>query len=119
MPASNPAFGTFDEEGNYTPREIVSNDLGMSFADAIAGLKEEGRYRVYADLERRAGAFSSADLHHHGRADRVEDDVSKDRGRQIESQRADPGTARAGEVRDQDQHDQAPVQPERARAVAQ
>ena len=37
MPASNPAFGTFDEEGNYTPREIVSNDLGMSFADAIAG----------------------------------------------------------------------------------
>ena len=36
-PASNPAIGTFDEEGNYTPREIVSNDLGMSFADAIAG----------------------------------------------------------------------------------
>ena len=36
-PASNPNFGTFDEEGNYTPREVVSNDLGMSFADAIAG----------------------------------------------------------------------------------
>ncbi len=36
-PASNPAMGTFDEEGIYTPREIVSNDLGMSFADAIAG----------------------------------------------------------------------------------
>ena len=31
------AFGTFDEEGNYTPREIVSDDLGMSFADAISG----------------------------------------------------------------------------------
>ena len=30
-------FGTFDDEGNYTPREIVSNDLGMSFADAIDG----------------------------------------------------------------------------------
>ena len=36
-PASNPAMGTFDEDGIYTPREIVSNDLGMSFADAIAG----------------------------------------------------------------------------------
>jgi small subunit ribosomal protein S1 len=35
--AGNPAMGTFDEEGNYTPREVVSNDLGMSFADAIDG----------------------------------------------------------------------------------
>ena len=31
------AMGTFDEEGNYTPRPVTSNDLGMSFADAIAG----------------------------------------------------------------------------------
>ena len=31
------AFGTFDEEGNYTPRQVISDDLGMSFADAIAG----------------------------------------------------------------------------------
>ena len=31
------AMGTFDEEGNYTPRQIVADDLGMSFADAIAG----------------------------------------------------------------------------------
>ena len=30
-------MGTFDEEGNYTPREIVSDDLGMTFAEAIAG----------------------------------------------------------------------------------
>ena len=36
-PPSSSNFGTFDEEGNYTPREVVSNDLGMSFADAIAG----------------------------------------------------------------------------------
>jgi len=28
-------MGTFDEEGVYTPRQIVSDDLGMSFADAI------------------------------------------------------------------------------------
>ena len=30
-------FGTFDEEGNYTPRQIVADDLGMSFAEAIDG----------------------------------------------------------------------------------
>ncbi|MGE5210502.1 MAG: 30S ribosomal protein S1, partial [Acidobacteriota bacterium] len=30
-------MGTFDDEGTYTPREIVSDDLGMSFADAIEG----------------------------------------------------------------------------------
>ena len=30
-------MGTFDDEGNYTPREVVSNDLGMSFADAVDG----------------------------------------------------------------------------------
>jgi small subunit ribosomal protein S1 len=28
-------MGTFDDEGNYTPREIVARDLGMSFAEAI------------------------------------------------------------------------------------
>ena len=32
-----PEMGTFDEEGNYTPREVVADDLGMSFADAIDG----------------------------------------------------------------------------------
>ena len=34
---SSPEMGTFDEEGNYTPREVVADDLGMSFADAIDG----------------------------------------------------------------------------------
>jgi small subunit ribosomal protein S1 len=34
-------FGTFDEEGNYTPREIISDDLGMSFEEAIAGTMVE------------------------------------------------------------------------------
>ena len=33
------------------------------FADAIARLKAEGRYRVFADLERRAGAFPAARYH--------------------------------------------------------
>ena len=35
--ATSTVFGTFDEEGNYTPRQVISDDLGMSFADAIAG----------------------------------------------------------------------------------
>ena len=35
--SSAPEMGTFDEEGNYTPREVTADDLGMSFADAIDG----------------------------------------------------------------------------------
>src|SRR3954471_8721103 len=31
------AMGTFDEEGNYQPRQAVDDDLGRSFADAIEG----------------------------------------------------------------------------------
>ena len=34
--ADEPKFGTFDDEGNYTPREVVSDDLDVSFEDAIA-----------------------------------------------------------------------------------
>ena len=34
---TSPAMGTFDDEGNYTPREIAIDDLGMSFADAVDG----------------------------------------------------------------------------------
>ena len=34
-------MGTFDDEGNYTPREITSDDLGMSFEEAIAGTMVE------------------------------------------------------------------------------
>ncbi len=42
------------------------------FSDAISGLKEEGRYRVFADLERRAGKFPRADSH----SDRGVDEVT-------------------------------------------
>ena len=34
-------MGSFDDEGNYTPRQIVADDLGMSFADAIDGTMVE------------------------------------------------------------------------------
>mgnify|MGYP000091017475 CR=1 FL=1 len=30
-------MGTFDAEGNYTPRQVTERDLGQSFADAING----------------------------------------------------------------------------------
>ena len=30
-------FGTFNEDGSYTPRQITVDDLGESFADAISG----------------------------------------------------------------------------------
>ena len=39
--AAESLFGTFDDEGKYTPREITSDDLGMSFADAIDGTMVE------------------------------------------------------------------------------
>ena len=35
------AMGTFDEEGNYQPRQVIDDDLGMSFADAIEGTMVE------------------------------------------------------------------------------
>ena len=39
--SSASAFGTFDADGNYTPRQITENDLAGSFADAIAGTMVE------------------------------------------------------------------------------
>jgi 5-aminolevulinate synthase len=35
----------------------------LFFEDKLAGLKQEGRYRVFMDLERQAGAFPRAKLH--------------------------------------------------------
>ena len=37
-PPTDDAMGTIDEEGEYTPRQVVADDLGgMSLEDAIAG----------------------------------------------------------------------------------
>jgi 5-aminolevulinate synthase len=36
------------------------------FADKVSALKQEGRYRVFADLERRVGSFPKAKLHRNG-----------------------------------------------------
>jgi 5-aminolevulinate synthase len=36
-------------------------DYSKRFADALTALKAEGRYRVFADIKRRRGAFPSAD----------------------------------------------------------
>ena len=43
--------------------ENILVDYEKVFADAIAGLKAEGRYRTFADLERHCGSFPGATWH--------------------------------------------------------
>ena len=68
LESSTPEMGTFDDEGNYTPREVTVDDLGMSFADAIEGTMvavEDGQDRLCCPLHiARAGRLVEDDVHH-------------------------------------------------------
>ena len=46
-------------------------DYERYFAEAVSGLKTEGRYRIFADLERRAGDFPRAKRHVSERVEQV------------------------------------------------
>ena len=46
-------------------------DYEKYFADAISALKAEGRYRIFADLERHAGSFPAASSHRDGAVDEI------------------------------------------------
>ncbi|MFB3135172.1 MAG: 5-aminolevulinate synthase, partial [Rhodospirillales bacterium] len=46
-------------------------DFEKFFADKIAVLKTEGRYRVFADLERKAGDFPRARSYRDGQVSEV------------------------------------------------
>src|SRR3546814_3261121 len=57
------------------PGEIGRMDFERFFAKEMAGLKAEGRYRIFADLERRAGDFPHA--MRHGPGGRSEEHTSE------------------------------------------
>ena len=44
-------------------KQIISMNYEKFFADRVADLKQEGRYRVFIDLERKMGGFPRA-IHH-------------------------------------------------------
>ena len=37
----SPPMGTFDKDGNYTPRQVVERDLSQPFAEAIGNTMVE------------------------------------------------------------------------------
>jgi 5-aminolevulinate synthase len=46
-------------------------DYELFFRDELDGLRAEGRYRVFADIERKAGRFPNATRHHAGQIQEV------------------------------------------------
>jgi len=57
--------------GRGAPYSGPGMDYEKFFADKIAELRNEGRYRIFADLEREAGAFPLAKHHGSGRVREV------------------------------------------------
>ncbi|HSO46302.1 MAG TPA: aminotransferase class I/II-fold pyridoxal phosphate-dependent enzyme, partial [Rhizobiaceae bacterium] len=59
--------------GNAPARCPATNGHDAFFEQKLSGLREEGRYRVFADLERHAGSFPRATRH---REDGSQQDVT-------------------------------------------
>ena len=57
--------------GNVFTLSGVVMDYDKFYSTKISALREEGRYRVFADLVRRRGEFPLATYHHDGLRDAV------------------------------------------------
>ncbi len=51
--------------------QVPGMDYQKFFADSIAGLKAEGRYRIFAEIERHAGDFPHATSYHGTETDQI------------------------------------------------
>lgn len=65
VPQTKSIVNVDKEVKSYAPRNSGSSDAPYdeSFQGTVDTIKREGRYRIFADLERRAGQFPVADCH--------------------------------------------------------
>lgn len=52
-----------DEEGVQSKKKTTETQYNQRFAEEVGRIKSEGRYRIFADLERHAGSFPLAKCH--------------------------------------------------------